>query len=161
MTSTSLNPKTPHTLVLTLSLGLQDHSTNLTRGEPFPRAGVTVENPPTQRALTVLGQYAGVPEGRGCQGSGAGPVILGNSSWGTVLRGLAGVKVEGTLRPHPLAQDRPSLGRWSVSDFYSRCSTEPGHPCLGDSSTGGRGPQLSEWGGSLPALGSIEVLGVQ
>ncbi|XP_014653045.1 PREDICTED: sialic acid-binding Ig-like lectin 13 [Ceratotherium simum simum] len=80
---TSLGPKIPHSSVLTLTLGPQDHGTNLTCRVTFPGAGVS-----TERTVRLNVSYA--PQNliiRVLWGEGTGPEALGNGSSLTVQQG--------------------------------------------------------------------------
>uniref|UniRef100_A0A8C6B1H7 Ig-like domain-containing protein n=1 Tax=Monodon monoceros TaxID=40151 RepID=A0A8C6B1H7_MONMO len=72
---TSLHPKSPHSSVLTLTLGPQDHGTNLTCRVTFPGAGVS-----TDRTIRLNVSYAPQkPTIRVFRKEDTGPEILGRS----------------------------------------------------------------------------------
>ncbi|XP_058385999.1 sialic acid-binding Ig-like lectin 6 [Diceros bicornis minor] len=77
---TSLGPKIPHTSVLTLTLGPQDHGTNLTCRVTFPGAGVSTERTVwlnvsyAPQKLTVHVFRDNSTGGRGLGGSGVSEV---------------------------------------------------------------------------------------
>ncbi|XP_054935130.1 sialic acid-binding Ig-like lectin 5 isoform X2 [Physeter macrocephalus] len=72
---TSLHPKSPHSSVLTLTLGPQDHGANLTCRVTFPGAGVS-----TERTVSLNVSYAPQkPTIRVFRKEGTGPETLGKS----------------------------------------------------------------------------------
>uniref|UniRef100_A0A8C6F4Y6 Ig-like domain-containing protein n=1 Tax=Monodon monoceros TaxID=40151 RepID=A0A8C6F4Y6_MONMO len=80
---TSLHPKSPHSSVLTLTLGPQDHGTNLTCRVTFPGAGVSVD-----RTIRLNVSYA--PQNldiRVFRENSTVPEILGNATSLRVVEG--------------------------------------------------------------------------
>ncbi|XP_030617274.1 sialic acid-binding Ig-like lectin 5 [Delphinapterus leucas] len=73
---TSLHPKSPHSSVLTLTLGPQDHGTNLTCRVTFPGAGVSTDRTIRLNVSCEPGPGRRVPEGRGRWGREGGPGLL-------------------------------------------------------------------------------------